>query len=166
MWVPTPGPFSAEDGFADDDPLPEPDTAQMRDTSQAKARLARLTSLGLMLQQFFAYVLLTKHLPFTDSFIVFEDKHKPLDLTQAHDHPKQFPQSGTWPSEVAVPEEVDVECDPKGGLTEEEKVLEDGEEELGAQASEEEEEEEKMMKALQVGHVLTTPTLASRCACA
>ena len=79
--------------------FPEPDDNSVHSTPPYKNRLARLARFIPQLQQFCSYVLLTEKLPFkSDNALSFGAECTPLDLADAHDHPKQFPKSGVWPA--------------------------------------------------------------------
>ena len=109
--------------------FPEPDDYSVHNTLPYKNRLARLARFIPQLQQFCSYVLLTEKLPFkSDNALSFGAECTPLDLADAHDHPKQFPKSGVWPAAAGSNQEptLDEAVEPEPVLNEEAlKVLQD-----------------------------------------
>ena len=113
-------------------PLPRPDCDAEHNSPANRARLARLVLGGLQIQRFFSWLLGTEHFSFEDSEVTFNESHEPLDLVQAHDRHRKYPQPpATWGSKrscttpTAEPAMLTVE-DPEPPLTAEEQHEPDG----------------------------------------
>jgi len=123
-------------------PLPRPDCDAEHNSPANRARLARLVLGGLQIQRFFSWLLGTEHFSFEDSEVTFNESHEPLDLVQAHDRHRKYPQPpATWGSKrscttpTAEPAMLTVE-DPEPPLTAEEQHEPDGEAECDEGATE------------------------------
>ena len=139
--------LSADDGFSAGATMPEPDADEMRNTSQAKARLQRITKWGIEALKFFAYVLQTPDLPFESAELSFTRAHEPLDLKQAHDRRKAFPKNGVWP-----PPQVPIASEEEEELMDMDEYETTPAEEMNAGADGEGElDEENATEAPQVG---------------